>query len=158
MPSNISAGLLMFALRNGTLKIFLVHPGGPFFTNKDDGYWGIPKGLTEEGEELLESAKREFEEETGIKPEGEFLPLGWVVQKGGKTVHAWAFECENDDKLEIECNMFKMEWPPKSGKFREFPEVDKGDFFSEEEAKVKMNSAQISFIERLKEIIKKRIS
>ncbi len=148
----------MYTIKNGRLKIFLVHPGGPYFTNKDTGYWGIPKGLTENDEELLESAKREFEEETGIKPEGEFLPLGSVVQKGGKTVHAWAFEWENDEKLEIVCNTFKMEWPPKSGKFREFPEVDKGEFFSEEDAKVKINSAQFSFIERLKDIINKRNS
>ncbi|MGE5806688.1 MAG: NUDIX domain-containing protein [Ignavibacteria bacterium] len=158
MPNDISAGLLMYTIKNGKLKIFLVHPGGPYFTNKDAGYWGIPKGLTENDEELLESAKREFEEETGIKPKGEFLPLGSVMQKSGKTVHAWAFECENEDKLEIECNTFKMEWPPKSGKFREFPEVDKGEFFSQEEVKVKINSAQLSFIERLNDIINKRNS
>jgi predicted NUDIX family NTP pyrophosphohydrolase len=158
MPNHISAGLLMYTLKNEKLKIFLVHPGGPFFTNKDAGYWGIPKGLPEAGEELIDAAKREFEEETGIKPKGEFLPLGSVVQKSGKIVHAWAFGCENDDKLIIECNTFKMEWPPKSGKFREFPEIDKGEFFLEEEAKVKINSAQLSFIERLKDIINKRNS
>ena len=155
MQSNISSGLLMFALKNGKLKIFLVHPGGPFFTNKDTGYWGIPKGLTEKDEDLLSAAKREFEEETGIKPKGEFLPLGSVVQKSGKTVHAWAFKCGDDNQPQIQCNTFKMEWPPKSGKFSEFPEVDKGEFFDEEEAKVKINSSQLSFIERLKEILKK---
>jgi predicted NUDIX family NTP pyrophosphohydrolase len=151
MTSDISAGLLMYSVKNGKLKFFLVHPGGPFFANKDNGYWGIPKGLTENNEKLLEAAKREFEEETGIEPKGEFLELGTVVQKNGKTVHAWAFECEKDENIEIECNTFKMEWPPKSGKFREFPEVDKGKFFTEEEAKIKINSAQLVFIERLKE-------
>jgi len=156
MSSNISAGLLMYSFKNGKLKFFLVHPGGPFFTNKDIGYWGIPKGLTENNEELLEAAKREFIEETGIKPDGEFLPLGTVVQKNGKTVHAWAFECENDNNVEIECNTFKMEWPPKSGKFHEFPEVDKGEFFSEEDARVKINSAQLAFIDRLKDILNKK--
>jgi predicted NUDIX family NTP pyrophosphohydrolase len=156
MPPNISAGLLMYSLKNGKLKFFLVHPGGPFFTKKDNGYWGIPKGLTEGDEELLNAAKREFEEETGIKPEGEFLPLGSIVQKSGKRVHAWAFECENDNNIEIKCNTFKMEWPPKSGKFREFQEVDKGEFFPEEEVKVKINSDQLLFIERLKDILNKR--
>lgn len=151
MASDISAGLLMYSLKNAKLKIFLVHPGGPFFTNKDNGYWGIPKGLTESNEELLGAAKREFEEETGVKPEGEFIPLGTIVLKSGKIVHAWAFECENDDNIEIDCNTFRMEWPPKSGKFQEFPEVDKGKFFTEEEAKIKISTAQLPLIDRLKE-------
>jgi predicted NUDIX family NTP pyrophosphohydrolase len=151
MASNISAGLLMYSRKKSKLKFFLVHPGGPFFVNKDLGYWGIPKGLTEGDEELLEAAKREFMEETGIKPEGKFIPLGQITQKSGKTVHAWAFECEMDENVEINCNTFKMEWPPKSGKIKEFPEVDKGEFFTEEKAREKITSAQLPLIERLKE-------
>jgi len=154
MSELISAGLLMYTRKNNELKFFLVHPGGPFFKNKDNGYWSIPKGLSEEGEDLLAAAMREFEEETGIKPEGKFISLGTIKQKSGKTVHAWAFECENDNPIEITCNTFEIEWPPKSGKIQKFPEADMGEFFSEDEAKKKINSAQIEFIERLKDYIK----
>lgn len=157
MSSKISAGLLMYFLKNDELKIFLVHPGGPFFAKKDDGFWGIPKGLIDEGENLLDAAKREFEEETGLKPEGEFIELGKVEQKGGKTVYAWAFGCKSDEPFEIKCNTFPLEWPPKSGKYITIPEVDKGEFFSEETARRKINSAQEAFIDRLKEKLKKRL-
>jgi len=154
MSELISAGLLMYTRKNNELKFFLVHPGGPFFKNKDNGYWSIPKGLSEEGEDLLAAAMREFEEETGIKPEGKFISLGTIKQKSGKTVHGWAFECDNDNPIEITCNTFEIEWPPKSGKIQKFPEADMGEFFSEDEAKKKINSAQIEFIERLKDYIK----
>jgi len=152
MAEIISCGLLMYC-RKSPLKVFLVHPGGPFFTKKDEGYWGIPKGLTEDNEELLETAKREFLEETGITPGNDFVSLGDVIQKGGKKVHAWAFECANDDPIEIECNTFSMEWPPKSGKIQSFPEVDKGCFFDIKEAKIKINSSQAEFINRLLNIL-----
>ena len=153
MADLISAGLLMYSLKNSELKIFLVHPGGPFFTKKDEGHWGIPKGLVENGEDLFETAKREFEEETGIVPAGKFIPLDSVVQKGGKKVYAWAYEVEDDSPIEITCNTFEMEWPPRSGKKQNFPEVDKGEFFTIEDAKKKINSAQIDFIDRLEKYL-----
>jgi predicted NUDIX family NTP pyrophosphohydrolase len=148
MTKNISAGLLMYSKKNG-LKVFLVHPGGPFFIKKDDDYWGIPKGLTEEDEDHLQAAEREFEEETGIKPKGEFLPIGSVIQKGGKKVYAWAFECSDDVPVKITSNTCQIEWPPRSGKKITIPEVDKGEFFTIEEAKVKMKKAQQDFLDRL---------
>ncbi len=153
MPRQTSAGLLMFSETQNGLKVFLVHPGGPFFAKKDDGYWGIPKGLVEKNEELLSAAKREFEEETGIKPSNELFSLGTVVQSNNKEVHAWAFKCDSDDYIDITCNTFEMEWPPHSGKKQKFPEVDKGEFFTIAEAKSKMYSAQHPFLERLQEYL-----
>ena len=149
MPKLISAGLLMFNESKNGLKVFLVHPGGPFFAKKDDGYWGIPKGLIEDGEEIISAAKREFEEETGIQPAKDLFPLGTIVQSNNKEVHAWAFKNENDKPIEITCNTFEMVWPPYSGKKQKFPEVDKGEFFTIEEAEKKMYSAQHPFLERL---------
>ena len=151
MAELISAGLMMYSYKDKKLKVFLVHPGGPFFTKKNDGYWGIPKGLIEKDEDLLETAKREFEEETGITPEGKFIPLGFVIQKNGKKVYGWAYETNNDSHIKISCNTFEMEWPPHSGKKQNFPEVDKGEFFEIEDAIKKINSSQIQFIKRLKE-------
>ena len=153
MTKNISAGLLMFSRKNG-LKVFLVHPGGPYFIKKDDDYWGIPKGLTEENENHLEAAIREFEEETGIKPKGEFIPLGSIIQKGGKKVYAWAFECPDDASIKITSNTCEVEWPPRSGKKITIPEVDKGEFFTIENAKVKMKKAQQDFLESLTRYLK----
>ncbi len=150
-----SAGLLMFVNNKEGLKVFLVHPGGPFFTKKDEGYWGIPKGLPEENEDFLEAAKREFEEETGLRSNGSYLPLGTVKQKGGKIVHAWAFETKSADPIEIKCNTFNLEWPPKSKNIQAFPEVDKGEFFSVEEALEKINTAQSEFIFRLQKELQK---
>ena len=154
MTANISAGLLMFTIKNGELKVFLVHPGGPFFEKRDKGYWGIPKGLQDENEELLLTAIREFEEETGIKPKGDFISLGSVKQKTGKIVHAWGFKCEDDSQIEIKCNEFEIEWPPKSGKKLSFPEVDKGEFFTVSEANGKIIEAQSEFITRLEAHLK----
>ena len=148
-----SAGLMMYSLKNSKLKIFLVHPGGPFFTKKDEGYWGIPKGLVEKDEDLFETAKREFIEETGIVPSGKFISLDSVIQKSGKKVYAWAYEAEDDVPIEITCNTFELEWPPHSGKKKNFPEVDRGEFFTVEEAKKKINSAQIDFIDRLEKYL-----
>jgi predicted NUDIX family NTP pyrophosphohydrolase len=151
MAELISAGLMMYTFRDKKLKVFLVHPGGPFFVKKDEGYWGIPKGLVENGEDLFETAKREFEEETGIIPEGKFIPLGFVTQKSGKKVYGWAYEVPYDMPVEISCNTFEMEWPPHSGKKQSFPEVDRGEFFNIQNAMNKINAAQIEFINRLKE-------
>jgi predicted NUDIX family NTP pyrophosphohydrolase len=151
---NLSAGLLMYRLTAGRLEVLLAHPGGPFWTNKDEGAWSIPKGLANSGEDedLLNTAKREFEEELGTKPEGEFVPLGEVLQKGGKTVVAWAFEGDLDTTA-IKSNTFKKEWPPRSGQWRTFPEVDRADFFSIAEAKTKINPAQAAFLSRLDAVL-----
>ena len=150
MPQETSAGLMMYRVNKETFCVLLVHPGGPFFKNKDDGYWSIPKGLPEKEEELLDTAVREFEEETGIKPSGDYLPLGSVKQKNGKTVYAWAVENKDDASVKISSNTFEMEWPPKSAKVQKFPEVDRGEYFGEEEARQKINEAQTEFITRLK--------
>ena len=119
----------MYRLRDGDLEVFLVHPGGPFFAGRDDGYWGIPKGLIEEGEELFDVACREFEEETGravraCRTDRSVRRLGTVVQRGGKTVHAWAFEGDWPDGVPIDSNRFHLEWPRGSGRCIEIPEVD----------------------------------
>lgn len=154
MPQNISAGILLYKIENNNLKIFLVHPGGPFFANKDEGTWSIPKGLPEENEELLNAAKRELEEETGIKPGNGFVPLGEIIQKGGKTVYAWASEYKGESNFELKCNDFEIEWPPNSGKKQSFPEVDKGEFFDPGTAMKKINQAQKEFIVRLENHLK----
>ena len=154
--SKLSAGLLMFRLKEGKLQVFLVHPGGPFWARKDEGAWSIPKGEVQENEPLLETAIREFEEEIGVSVKGEFLELGSIKQRGGKTVHAWAFEGDYNESQPIKSNMFTMEFPPGSGKMREFPEIDKACFFDLEEAKRKINAAQVEFIERLQSALAKR--
>lgn len=147
MPK-ISAGLLLYRIRNDTLEFLLVHPGGPFWKNKDAGAWTIPKGEIAEGEEPLNAAIREFREELGFAPIGPFIELTPIKQKGGKTVQAWAFagDC---DPAHIKSNTFSMEWPPRSGRQAEFPEVDRAEFFNFEHAKVKINSAQIPLLEEL---------
>ena len=148
----ISAGLVMYRVSEGELEVLLVHPGGPFWSKKDLGAWVIPKGEINPGEDQLAAAKREFEEETGFKPEGNFLPLGSVKHKAGKTVLAWAFKGDCDPGA-IMSNTFRLEWPPKSGKSREFPEVDRATFFSVEQAREKILAAEFGLIERLKEIL-----
>jgi len=131
------------------LQLLLVHPGGPFYRNKDDRVWSIPKGLAEPGEDLLEAAVREFHEETGIAPEGPFHPLDKVQQRGGKVVHAWAFEGDWDPAGGIVSNSFELEWPPRSGRMRSYPEADRGDLFAPPEARARVNPAQVAFIDRL---------
>lgn len=148
--SNLSAGLLMFRIKGGKLQVFLVHPGGPFWLKKDEGAWSIPKGEVQEKEPFLDAAIREFEEEIGVVARGEFLELGWIKQRGGKTVHAWAFEGDYDESQPIKSNLFSMEFPPGTGKIREFPEIDKACFFGLEEARKKINPGQVELIERLK--------
>ena len=128
MPKR-SAGLIMYRWQEQELEIFLVHPGGPFWAKKDKGAWTIPKGEYAEGEEPLEAAKREFQEETGFAAHGQFLELGAVKQAGGKTVTAWAFE-GNCDPAKLSSNLCQIEWPPHSGRLVEFPEVDQGRWFS----------------------------
>ncbi len=147
MPVRVSAGLVMYRRRSGRLEFFLAHPGGPFSSRKDDGYWTIPKGEPNADEPLFDVAQREFEEETGIKPRGPYLELGSIQQKGGKWVHAWGFEGEHTGPI---CsNTFQMEWPPKSGNLCDFPEVDRAEFFSLDEACRKIKEAQFPLLERL---------
>ena len=146
--SKQSAGILLYRFNNGTPEFFLVHPGGPFFAKKDAGAWSVPKGEFDETEIPLEAAKREFLEETGKEIRGEFIALTPVKQKGGKTVFAFAAEGDIDPS-EIVSNTFEIEWPPKSGKKKAFPEVDKAGWFSADEAKVKINPAQSPLIDEL---------
>jgi predicted NUDIX family NTP pyrophosphohydrolase len=150
MPK-ISAGLLMYRLREGEMEFLLAHPGGPFWKDRDAGAWTIPKGEIHGGEELLAAAKREFEEEIGLKPEGNFIELMPITQKGGKVVHAWAFEGDLDPAC-IQSNTFQMEWPPRSGKFTTCPEVDRACFFRMTDAKRKINPAQVAFLEQLEQL------
>ena len=143
-----SAGLLMFRRRAGTIEVLLAHPGGPLWANKDAEAWTIPKGEIAEGEDPLTAARREFEEETGIQPEGVFYPLGSVRQKSGKIVHAWAFEGDADPDV-LRSNSFQMQWPPGSGQLRSFPEVDRVQWFSLDEARRRINPAQAGLIDAL---------
>lgn len=150
MPQ-VSAGLLMYRHCDGQLQVLLAHPGGPFFKNKDDGAWTIPKGQIGADEDFLEAAKREFQEETGIKAKGPFTALTAVKQKAGKIVHAWAFEGDCDPS-EIISNTFTMEWPPRSGKQAAFPEIDRAEFFDVETAKRKIDAGQVALIDELERI------
>ena len=154
MAAKISAGLLMFRRTETGLEVLLAHPGGPFFKNKDAGVWTIPKGVAEEGEELDQRARIEFEEEIGIKPSGKMIPIGSVRQKGGKIVHAWAMEGDLPENFEAVSNTFEMEWPPRSGKMQSFVEVDRAEFFPLDEAAAKINPAQKEFLDRLAERIR----
>jgi len=151
-----SAGLLMFRIREGELEVMLVHPGGPFFQKKDLGAWTIPKGEATPDEDLLTRAQIEFEEELGIPVTGERIELGSVKQKGGKTVHAWAVEGTLADDFALRSNTFEMEWPPRSGKRAHFPEIDRAEFFPVDEARRRINPAQIVLLDRLAERLKLR--
>jgi predicted NUDIX family NTP pyrophosphohydrolase len=156
--AKISSGLLMFRKHNEELEVLLVHPGGPFFRNKDAGAWTIPKGEAAENEDLLTRAKLEFEEELGI-PVGaaakdggrgtDWIELGSVKQKGGKTVWAWAFPGDLGPDFKLASNTFEMEWPPRSGETAQFPEIDRASFFPLELARTKINPAQVVFLNRL---------
>lgn len=142
----------MFRRKGDSLEFLLVHPGGPFWKNKDDGAWTIPKGEVQPEEDLLGRALIEFEEELGIKPStGNWIPVGSIKQKGGKTIHGWAFEGDLPELFELRSNTFQLEWPPRSGKFTEFPEIDRAQFFPEPIARAKINPAQIPFLDRLRE-------
>jgi len=151
MPKR-SAGILMFRRRGGEIEVLLMHPGGPFWAKKDAGAWSIPKGEYAQGEDALAVAKREFEEETGARPAGKFLPLGEVVQAGGKIVTAWALEGDFDPAT-LTSNRFELEWPPKSGREVSFPEVDRAQWFSPAEAQQKILAAQREFMTRLRDAL-----
>ena len=142
----------MFRRTKGELEFLLAHPGGPFFVRKDDGVWTIPKGEASPGEDLLTRAQIEFEEEVGCRPENirPWIELGWIKQKGGKIVHAWAFEGDLPEPFEGKSNLFQLEWPPRSGKYQTFPEVDQVCFFSDDVARRKLKPAQLPFLDRLR--------
>ncbi len=151
MPKQ-SAGILLYRKQSNVLQVFLVHPGGPFFKNKDAGAWSIPKGEFLDNEDGLIAAKREFLEETGQAIDGDFIKLAPVKLKSGKTVLAWAVEGDIDHTAVIS-NHFEMEWPPRSGKTASFPEVDKAGWFDIAEAATKLNAAQVKLLEELSKTI-----
>lgn len=144
----LSAGLLLYRNTTGQLEVLLVHPGGPFWKKKDLGAWSIPKGEYNEPEDALTAARREFKEETGMDVDGNFLVLKPVKQKSGKLVHAFALAADID-AAKIVSNTFPLEWPPKSGKFIQVPEIDKAEWFTIAEAKQKINAAQLQLVEEL---------
>lgn len=146
--SGVSAGILLFRRRRSGLEVLLAHPGGPFWRGRDTGAWTIPKGLVAPDEALLDAARRELREETGLEPDGPFLPLGSVRQKAGKTVHAWA--CEGDaDPATVTSNTTTIEWPRGSGRRITYPEVDRCGWFALEVARQKLNPAQSELLGRL---------
>jgi predicted NUDIX family NTP pyrophosphohydrolase len=151
--SKESAGLLLFRQTAPGIEVLLVHPGGPFWAKKDDGAWSIPKGEFADGEEPLAAAKREFEEELGTAVEGEFIALDSLKQPGGKLVFAWAVRAELDP-ARLKSNTFSIEWPPKSGKQRTFPEVDKAAWFPIDAARTKILKGQAEFLDRLIAIVR----
>jgi predicted NUDIX family NTP pyrophosphohydrolase len=150
MP-RLSAGLLMYRIRDG-IQVLLAHPGGPLFVNKDEEAWSIPKGEPDADEDLLVAAQREFEEETGVNPSGPFLPLKPIKQRGGKIVHAWAFEGEFDPATLVS-NTFELEWPRGSGRRIEVPEIDRAAWFGLDEAAEKIVAAQRRFLFDLEAIV-----
>jgi predicted NUDIX family NTP pyrophosphohydrolase len=147
-----SAGILLYRFENKQLRFLLVHPGGPFWARKDEGAWTIPKGEPEEGEDFLTAAQREFFEETGHRPQGKFFKLTPIKQKSGKLVHAWAVEGEMNVAA-LKSNTFELEWPPRSGKMRSFPEIDQAQWFNKQEALAKILPSQQGFIEDLGRIL-----
>jgi predicted NUDIX family NTP pyrophosphohydrolase len=147
-----AAGLLLYRRRGELLEVFLVHPGGPFWAKKDAGAWSLPKGEIGEDEDPLQAAKREFTEETGFPIEGEFRPLEPIKQPGGKVVQAWAIEA-NCDPAQVRSNVFTMEWPPKSGRTQQFPEVDRAEWFAVTESRKRIIAAQINFLDQLVSVL-----
>jgi predicted NUDIX family NTP pyrophosphohydrolase len=143
-----SAGLLLFRHNRHHLEVLLVHPGGPLWAKKDDGAWSIPKGEIGPGEEPLDAARREFAEELGSAISGDFIPLSPVRQAGGKLVHAWAVEGDFDP-LTLKSGTFSMEWPPRSGRQQHFPEVDRAEWFTIDAARLKINKAQIVWLDEI---------
>jgi predicted NUDIX family NTP pyrophosphohydrolase len=146
--TRVSAGLLLFRRRGG-LEVLLAHPGGPYWQNKDEGAWTVPKGEIEAGEVELAAARREFAEETGYLPQGGVLSLGSARQPGGKLVHVWAL-ADDWDPAQLRSNTFSMEWPPKSGRSQVFPEIDRVGWFALDEARRKILEGQVVFLDRLK--------
>ena len=154
MP-RLSAGLLMYRIQDGKLQVLLAHPGGPLFKHKDEGAWTIPKGEIEPGEDLLEAAKREFEEEIGVTPTGPFIALTPITQKGGKIVHAWAFKGDCEARA-IVSNTFSIEWPPRSGRLMDFPEIDRAEFYDLAVASRKIKAAQAALIDELQGVVEQK--
>jgi predicted NUDIX family NTP pyrophosphohydrolase len=150
----LSAGVLVFRVRDGTPQVLLVHPGGPFWKARDDGAWSVPKGEYDAGEEPLDAAMREFREELGVEPPGDGEPvfLGELRQSSGKRVSAWAIEGDLDPAT-TQSNTFTMEWPPRSGRQAEFPEVDRAGWFGLDDARRKLVRGQAGFIDRLEELL-----
>ena len=152
--AKISAGVLLYRRHGGELEVLLVHLGGPFWAKKDAGAWFVPKGEVNSGEEELAAARREFAEETGLSADGELFELGNVRHKSGKKVSAWAMEGDCDP-ASLRSNTFEMEWPPKSGKTKEFPEIDQAKFFAVDAAREKMHPTEFPFVERLAALLVK---
>jgi predicted NUDIX family NTP pyrophosphohydrolase len=150
-----SAGILVYKNIQESIVILLVHPGGPFWAKKDLNSWSVPKGEFNESEDPFEAAKREFSEETGFLPEGEFIRLETVKQPGGKIIHTWAVNGDFDVSG-LKSNLFTMEWPPKSGRSKEFPEIDRAEWFAVETAKLKIVKGQIPIIENLEFILENK--
>jgi predicted NUDIX family NTP pyrophosphohydrolase len=155
MGKKVSAGILLYRIRQGEPEVFLVHPGGPYWKNKDDGAWSLPKGECDPHTDLLGAARREFLEETGLQVEGEFRELSPVKQLGGKVVHAWAVEGDYDP-TELRSNTFTIEWPPRSGRQQEFPEVDRGGWFTCPAAREKLLVGQRPLVDELKRVLQER--
>jgi len=147
-----SAGLLLFRQRDKKVQVLLAHPGGPFWSRKDQGVWTIPKGLIGPSESLLSAAQREFAEETGYRPGGEAIPLGSAKQPGGKVVHVWAIEGDWDP-VDLQSNTFEMEWPPRTGRRQSFPEIDRASWFGIVEARLKILKGQAAFLDHLLETL-----
>ena len=154
MPKK-SAGLLFYRKVRGSMEVFLVHPGGPFWAKKDDGAWSIPKGEFDEGEEPLDAAKREFREETGLVAEGEFQPLKPVRQRSEKIVYPWAVH-HDLDAAAVKSNTFSMEWPRGSGRMQEFPEIDRADWFQIDLARRKILKGQLGLLDQLELMVASR--
>ena len=152
MTTSVSAGLLVYR-RRARLEVFLVHPGGPFWARRDAGAWTIPKGGIEPGETPIDAARREFTEETGFSIDGTFAPLTPVVMRSGKIVHAWAVEGGDLDPHAVTSTTFRMEWPPRSGRFAEFPEVDRAAWFALPDARIRLLTAQVPLIEQLRRLL-----
>jgi predicted NUDIX family NTP pyrophosphohydrolase len=150
--ANVSAGLLLFRRSGRGLELFLAHPGGPFWVGRDLGAWTIPKGMADPGEDLLDAARREFEEETGIRPAGPFIALGSIRQKAGKRVHAWAWEGDADE-TRVTSNEMRTEWPRGSGRWLTYPEVDRCAWFDAGTAREKLLPAQAEFVGRLEAVL-----
>lgn len=150
-----SAGILLYRMQSGVPEVFLVHPGGPFWARKDVGAWSIPKGEYEQGADPLETARREFLEETGSAIEGKFTALSGLKQRSGKTVYAWAVEGDIDADL-IKSNLFEIEWPPHSGRQQQFPEVDRGGWFTLPDARQKVLAGQRDFLDQLEQLLEGR--
>jgi len=143
---------LLFRQRDKKVQVLLAHPGGPFWSRKDQGVWTIPKGLIGPSESLLSAAQREFAEETGYRPGGEAIPLGSAKQPGGKVVHVWATE-EDWDPADLQSNTFEMEWPPGTGRLQSFPEIDRASWFGIAEARLKILKGQAAFLDHLLETL-----